>query len=90
MRKYTREHELIRGWAEERGGRPARVRQVGLRKDAAAVLRIAFGPLPPTWETLDWEPFFAAFDENDLAFLYEERPGSRICKLVKGHTAPEC
>ena len=86
MRKYTREHELIRRWAQERGGRPARVRSVGLRKDAAAVLRIAFGPLPPTWEALEWDQFFRAFDENDLAFLYEENAGSRICKLVKGHT----
>ena len=79
MRRYTREHELIRAWAEERGGRPARVRGAG-------VLRIAFGPLPPNWEPLDWETFFAAFDEGGLAFLYEESPSSRICKLVKGHT----
>jgi hypothetical protein len=89
VRKYTREHELIRRWAEERGGRPARVRGMGLRRDTATVLRIAFGPLPPTWEALDWEAFFRAFDENDLAFLYEENAGSRICKLVKGPTVGE-
>ncbi len=76
-RKYTRDHQLIRSWAEERGGRPARVRGAG-------VLRIAFGPLAPNWEPLDWQTFFAAFDESKLAFLYEESPGSRICKLVKG------
>jgi len=89
MRKYTREHELIRAWAEARSGSPARVRSAGLRTDGATVLRIAFGPLPPTWEPLDWDAFFQAFDENDLAFLYEENPGSRICKLVKGHTLSE-
>jgi hypothetical protein len=86
VRKYTRDHELIRAWAEERGGIPARVRGAGLRRDAAMVLRIAFGPLPPTWEPIDWDAFLAAFDEARLAFLYEESPGSRICKLVKGHT----
>ena len=89
MRRYTREHELIRAWAEGRGGRPARVRGAGLRTASATVLRIAFGPLPPTWEPLDWDAFFRAFDENDLAFLYEESPGSRICKLVKGHTVAD-
>ncbi len=78
MRRYTRDHEAIRAWAEERGGSPARVRGAG-------VLRIAFGELPPTWEPLDWPAFFAAFDAGRLAFFYEDAPGSRICKLVKGH-----
>ncbi len=82
MRKYTREHALIRAWAEERGGHPARVRGAG-------VLRIAFGPLPPNWEPLDWDAFFATFAADGLAFLYEESPASRICKLVKGHTVGE-
>ena len=79
LRRYTREHDVIRRWAEERGGRPARVR-------GAEVLRIAFGQLPPNWEGLDWQTFFSSFDESRLAFLYEDSPDSRICKLVKGHT----
>ena len=79
MRKYTRDHSLVRTWADQRGGAPARVR-------GASVLRIAFGPLPPNWEPLSWDEFFAEFGSSDLAFLYEENPGSRICKLVKGHT----
>lgn len=82
MRKYTREHEVIRSWAEERGGRPAQVRGAG-------VLRISFGPLPRNWEALDWPQFFDQFDQGRLAFLYEEKAGSRICKLVKGHTIGE-
>jgi hypothetical protein len=83
VRKYTRDHDVIRAWAEERGGTPARVRSAGLRRDVATVLRIAFGPLPPTWESLDWDAFFNAFEESQLALLYEETPSSRICKLVK-------
>ena len=78
MRKYTRDHETIRAWVEERGGRPARVRGAG-------VLRIAFDALPPTWEPLDWPAFLASFDDGRLAFFYEDGAGSRICKLVKGH-----
>lgn len=78
MRRYTRDHDTIRAWAQARGGEPARVRGAG-------VLRIAFGPLPPTWEPLDWPAFFAGFDAGRLAFFYEDSAGSRICKLVKGH-----
>ncbi len=83
MRQLTRDHAVIRAWVEERAGTPARVRAAGLRKEAATVLRIAFGPLPPTWEPLDWPTFLAAFDESSLTFLYEDTPGSRICKLSR-------
>ena len=79
MRKYTRDHTVIQDWAQSRGGQPARVR-------GTAVLRIAFGPPAPHWETLDWPDFFATFDAERLVFLYEENAGSHICKLVKGHT----
>ncbi|MCC6178711.1 MAG: hypothetical protein IT305_25675 [Chloroflexi bacterium] len=78
-RKYTRRHDVIQSWIEARAGQPARVR-------GTSVLRVAFGTLPPTWETLEWPAFFDAFDADRLAFLYEEQDGSRICKLVKGHT----
>ncbi len=84
MRQRTDDHQLIRAWVEERRGTPARVRAAGLRRDAAAVLRVAFGPLPATWEPLDWDAFFSAFDAAGLTFLYEDSPASRICKLTKG------
>jgi hypothetical protein len=83
LRQVTRDHERIRAWIQERGGEPARVRAAGLRRDGASVLRVAFGPLPPTWEPLDWDTFFAAFDEAGLSFLYEDTEGSRICKLTR-------
>lgn len=82
MRRYTRDPELIRGWIEERGGRPARVR-------GTDVLRVAFGPLAPNWEALDWPDFLTQLDQGRLAFMYEENAGSRICKIVKGHTVEE-
>jgi len=82
VRRYTRYPELIRGWVEERGGQPARVR-------GTDVLRIAFGALAPNWETVDWADFLAQIEQGRLAFMYEETPGSRVCKLVKGPTVAE-
>ena len=80
MRQYTRQHDAIRGWAEERGGRPARVR-------GSEVLRLAFEKLPPNWETICWQEFFRTFDRSGQTFMYEDSPGSRICKLTRGPQA---
>jgi hypothetical protein len=82
VRRYTRDADAIRGWVEERSGQPARVR-------GTDVLRVAFGPLPPNWEPLEWPDFLAQVDRGQLAFMYEETPGSRVCKIVKGHTIGE-
>jgi hypothetical protein len=80
MRQYSRQHDVIRGWAEERGGRPARVR-------GSEVLRLAFEKLPPNWETISWQEFFRTFDRSGQTFMYEDSPGSRICKLTRGSQA---
>jgi hypothetical protein len=77
MRQYTREHATIRSWAEARGGQPARVK-------GSQVLRLAFERLPPNWESLPWDEFFETFDRGGLVFMFEDTPGSRICKLTKG------
>ena len=82
MRRYTRDPELIRAWVEERGGQPARVR-------GTDVLRIAFGPLAPNWEPVAWPDFLTQLERARLAFMYEENAGSRVCKIVKGHTVGE-
>ena len=79
MRQYTRDPELIRAWIDERGGAPARVR-------GTDVPRVAFGPLAPNWEPLAWPDFLAYFESGRLAFMYEESAGSRVFKIVKGHT----
>ncbi|MFN8637149.1 MAG: hypothetical protein U0893_25150 [Chloroflexota bacterium] len=82
MRRYTRDRAVIQQWVEERGGQPAQVR-------GADVPRIAFGPLPPNWEPLSWPALFELLDRTRTAFMYEDSPGSRIFKLVKGHTLGE-
>ena len=80
MRQYTRQHEVIRAWAEGRGGQPARVR-------GSEVLRLAFEHLPPNWEAISWDQFFETFERTGQTFMYEDSPGSRICKLTRGPQA---
>src|SRR5215212_1244393 len=83
--KVTIDHDEIRRWVEQRGGRPACVK--GTERGESCLLRIDFpgysgeGKLEP----IDWDEFFETFDENNLAFVYQEsksgRP-SRFSKLV--------
>jgi hypothetical protein len=70
--KVTTDHEEIRRWAEERGGRPATVR--GTAGADSGVLRIDFsGGAESSLEEISWGEFFETFDENKLAFLHQER-----------------
>ena len=79
--KTTTDHEEIKSWVEARGGTPSRVEDTNL-------LRIDYpgfsgeGKLEP----LEWNEFFRIFDENNLAFLYQEKTKdggeSRFSKFV--------
>jgi len=75
--KITTDHDQIRKWAEERGGRPAVVRSTR-RKGSVGILRLEFPDAPnandEALEEISWEEFFEKFDESDLALLYQERP----------------
>ena len=75
--KTTTDHEEIRRWVEEHGGKPAIVRRTRTG-DAEGVLRIDFpgGAGEEELEHVDWEDWFRTFDENNLAFLYQERKAS--------------
>ncbi|MDQ3856756.1 MAG: hypothetical protein M3281_10235 [Chloroflexota bacterium] len=89
--KTTRDHDTIRKWAEERGGKPATVRGTG-DGDDAGVLRIDFpGGSGDRLEEISWEDFFQKFDESHLVFLYQEETKggkeSRFFKLVSEETA---
>ena len=77
MRRYTRDHQVIRTWAEARGARPARVK-------GTQVLRLVFDRMSPNWESIGWDQFFTLFDGSGQSFLYDDSPNSRICKLTKG------
>jgi hypothetical protein len=83
----TTDHEEIRRWVEKRGGRPARVRETGSDGDPG-MLRIDFPGRgeDDALEPMSWDDWFDAFDENELAFLYQEETKqgdeSRFSKLV--------
>jgi hypothetical protein len=85
--KTTTDHDEIRRWVEERGGRPAIVR--GTRDGDSGVLRIDFpgGAGEDELEPVSWDEWFEIFDRNQLAFLYQEEKasgeGSTFFKLVR-------
>ncbi len=84
----TTNHDIIRRWAEDRGGRPAAVKGTGKGKDDPGILRIAFPGHgdDDRLEEISWEDFFAKFDDSHLAFLYQEKAAtgetSRFFKFV--------
>ena len=84
----TTDHDTIRKWVEERGGRPAAGKATGGRDDPG-ILRIDFPGRgeDDRLEEISWEEFFEKFEENNLAFLYQEKTAggdeSRFFKFVR-------
>lgn len=85
--KTTTDHNQIRRWVEERGGHPAIVK--GTERGGSALLRVDYPGYSgeDTLEEIDWDEFFEIFDENKLAFLFQERTEdgkqSRFSKFVE-------
>ncbi|MET8654580.1 hypothetical protein [Nocardia aurea] len=75
----TRDHEVIRRWAEQRGARPATM--PGSEYNGhLGVLRFDFpGYGGAVLRPVDWEEWFATFDERRLEFRYQDQraDGSR-------------
>jgi hypothetical protein len=90
--QMTTDHNVIRKWAEARGGQPATVKGTGSHGEAG-VLRIDFPGYSggDRLEHISWDEFFKKFDENHLAFLYQDQTSdgkeSRFFKLVSRETA---
>jgi len=84
--KTTTNHNEIRRWVEERGGHPARVKDTE-SKNSQGLLRIDYPGFSgeDSLEAISWDEFFEGFDENGLAFLYQEETKdgkqSRFSKL---------
>jgi hypothetical protein len=70
--KTTTDHDEIRKWAEARDGHPAMVKTGG----EGGILRIDFGEPEDELEEVSWDEFFEVFDDNRLAFLYQEETTS--------------
>ncbi|HTX03416.1 MAG TPA: hypothetical protein VMD07_07030 [Candidatus Acidoferrales bacterium] len=68
----TRDHEVIRKWAEDRGAQPAST--VRSENTGLGVLRLDFpGQRGRPLKRIDWGDWFRAFDERDLCFVYEDK-----------------
>ena len=84
--KTTTDHDEIRQWVEQQGGVPAAVRATG-DGDDPGIIRINFTDEPggdddDRLEEISWDEWFQAFEENKLAFLYQDEGDSRFNKLV--------
>ena len=90
--KQTTDHEKIRSWVEERGGKPAAV--IGTENgDDPGVLRIDFPGYTgeDSLRQISWEQFFDKLEKEQLAFLYQEETKdgseSRFSKLTNREEA---
>jgi hypothetical protein len=83
----TVDHNIIRKWVEERGGRSATVKRTGSREEPG-ILRVDFPGYggEESLEEIPWEEFFEKFEVKKLAFLYQEQTSSgeqsRFCKFI--------
>lgn len=90
--KTTTNHDEIRRWVEERGGFPARVKETD-KQGAGGLLRIDYPGFTgeERLERIEWEEFFTTFDQNKLAFLYQDKlesgETSRFSKLIDRDSA---
>ena len=66
--RTTTDHDEIRKWAESRDGHPAMVDT----NAPGGILRIDFGEPEENLEQIDWDEFFRIFEDNKLAFLYQD------------------
>jgi hypothetical protein len=65
--KITTNHETIKNWAEERGGKPASVNQNG----SDGEIKIKFDS-ENDFQPISWNEFFRKFEKSNLAMIYQE------------------
>jgi hypothetical protein len=94
LSRTTQDHDEIRKWAEERGGKPAHVKSTESNDDVG-ILRIDFPGYSgeETLEEIPWEKWFEKFDDRNLALIYQETTAdgqkSNFNKIVSAETAAE-
>ena len=90
--KTTTDHDTIKEWVEARGGVPATVKRTE-KNGEPGLLRIDYPGVgeDDEFDQLSWDEFFEAFEDNDLAFLYQEKTKdgkeSRFSKFVSRDNA---
>jgi hypothetical protein len=88
------DHDEIREWAEQRGGKPACIKGTG-GKDDVGMIRIEFPGKPNAnddkLQEISWDEFFEKFDERGLSLVYQDETAdgqkSNFNKLVSRETA---
>lgn len=70
--KTTTDHDTIRAWAEERGGKPTVV--AATAGDDGGILRFDFPGYGggDDLEEITWDEFFSTFEDRGLALVYQE------------------
>ncbi len=78
------DHDEIRRWVEARGGFPAHVKATGAGDDPG-ILRIDYPGFSgqKSLERISWDEWFDAFEENELAFLCQDRKDHRVSRFSK-------
>ena len=88
---FTRDHEVIRGWAAKRQAEPATGEATASGpatvdvKDGGAGIRFNF-PGASLYRPISWDEWLANFDQHECAFVYDndaEQPLSSRYRIVK-------
>ena len=74
--QQTTDHDTIKKWAEDRGGKPAEVEGTERKGDDAGLLRLMFPDSKDSESDnlteISWDDFFAKFEESKLALVYQD------------------
>jgi hypothetical protein len=80
----TIDHDEIRRWVESHGGHPATVKRTRSKADVG-LIRIDFPGFSgeDSLQPISWDEWFAKFDEQELAFIYQQGKRTNFNKLVR-------
>jgi hypothetical protein len=88
MSNIVTDHQEIRKWAEQHGGKPAAVDRTH-QGDDVGIIRIMFPKAPHSEHShlveISWDEFFKEFEERKLALVYD--PKSLFSKIIGRDTA---
>ncbi|KKS98127.1 MAG: hypothetical protein UV73_C0003G0069 [Candidatus Gottesmanbacteria bacterium GW2011_GWA2_43_14] len=82
--KKTTDHQFIITWVEKVRGRPQKIEdpyasdKTGLRIDFPGKDDEIYLSDAKKGQNIDWNEFFRIFEDQQLAFLYEENPQAEI------------
>ena len=79
----TTDHNKIKEWVSAHDGVPTVIEDTD-SGNSAGVLRIHFPKASSDnkFKEISWEEFFKQFEDNDLAFLYQDKDDSTFHKFV--------